>query len=69
MKIKDVFEEISVGYNISNTTVKDKYSKIYKTLHKDSIQLKINRKNIHWRNKEKIFYSTKRYINICKKTI
>lgn len=38
MKIKDVFEEISVGYNISNTTVKDKYSKIYKTLHKDSIQ-------------------------------
>ena len=38
MKIKDVFEEISVGYNISNTAVKDKYSKIYKTLHKDSIQ-------------------------------
>ena len=38
MKLKDVFEEINVGYNITNAAVKDKYSKIYKTLHKDSIQ-------------------------------
>lgn len=38
MKIKDVFEEIAVGYNITNAAVKDQYSKIYKTLQKDSIQ-------------------------------
>ena len=38
MKIKDIFEEIIVGYNITNAAVKDKYSKMYKTLHKDSIQ-------------------------------
>ena len=38
MKLKDVFEEISVGYNVTNAAVKDKYSKIYKILHKESIQ-------------------------------
>ena len=38
MKIKDVFEEIAVGYNITNAAVKDQYSKLYKTLQKDSIQ-------------------------------
>lgn len=38
MKLKDVFEEISVGYNKTNASVHDDYSKIYKTLHKDSIQ-------------------------------
>ena len=38
MKIRDVFSEIIVGYNINNTLVNDKYSKLYKTLQKDSIQ-------------------------------
>lgn len=38
MKLKDVFEEIIVGYNINNASVKDEFSKIYKTLQKDSIQ-------------------------------
>lgn len=38
MKIKDAFDEIYVGYNITNAAVKDKYSKLYKTLYKDSIQ-------------------------------
>lgn len=38
MKIKEVFDEIIVGYNQTNATVDDNYSKIYKTLHKDSIQ-------------------------------
>lgn len=38
MKIKDVFDEIITGYNISNSPVVDKYSKIYHTLQKDSIQ-------------------------------
>ena len=38
MKIKDVFSEILVGYNLNNAGVKDKYSKYYKTLQKDSIQ-------------------------------
>lgn len=38
MKLKDVFEEINVGYNKTNAAVDDDYSKIYKTLHKDSIQ-------------------------------
>lgn len=38
MTLNDVFEEILVGYNITNAAVKDKYSKIYKTLQKDSIQ-------------------------------
>ncbi len=38
MRIKDVFEEIVVGYNITNAAVKDKYSKLYKTIQKDSIQ-------------------------------
>ena len=38
MKIRDVFDEIIVGYNINNTLVNDKYSKLYKTLQKDSIQ-------------------------------
>lgn len=38
MKLDKVFEEINVGYNITNAVVKDKYAKIYKTLHKDSIQ-------------------------------
>ena len=38
MKLKDVFEEIIVGYNFINASVKDEYSKIYKYLQKDSIQ-------------------------------
>ncbi len=38
MKLIDVFDEIVVGYNKTNAAVKDHYSKIYKTLHKDSIQ-------------------------------
>ena len=38
MKIKEVFDEIIVGYNQTNATIDDNYSKIYKTLHKDSIQ-------------------------------
>ena len=38
MKIRDVFSEIIVGYNINNTVVNDRYSKLYKTLQKDSIQ-------------------------------
>ena len=38
MELKDVFEDIIVGYNITNAAVKDEYSKIYKTLQKDSIQ-------------------------------
>ena len=38
MKIKDVFKEVIVGYNINNTAVNDEYSKLYKTLQKDSIQ-------------------------------
>lgn len=38
MKIKDVFDEIIVGYNITNAAVKDKCAKMYKTLQKDSIQ-------------------------------
>ena len=38
MKIKDAFEEVFTGYNIANAAVKDKYSKMYKTLYKDSIQ-------------------------------
>ena len=38
MKIRDVFDDVIVGYNIKNTLVNDKYSKLYKTLQKDSIQ-------------------------------
>ena len=38
MKIKDAFEDVYTGYNIANAAVKDKYSKMYRTLHKDSIQ-------------------------------
>ena len=38
MKIRDVFKEVIVGYNINNTVVNDEYSKLYKTLQKDSIQ-------------------------------
>ena len=38
MKIRDVFDDVIVGYNINNTVVNDKYSKLYKTLQKDSIQ-------------------------------
>lgn len=38
MKIKDVFDEIIVGYNITNSAMKDEYSKFYNTLQKDSIQ-------------------------------
>ncbi len=38
MKLKDVFEDIIVGYNLNNSAVKDEYAKIYKTLQKDSIQ-------------------------------
>ena len=38
MKLKEIFNEIIVGYNLNNSTVKDEYSKIYKTLQKDSIQ-------------------------------
>ena len=38
MKIRDVFDDVIVGYNINNTLVNDKYSKLYKTLQKDSIQ-------------------------------
>lgn len=38
MKIRDVFDDVIVGYNINNTVVNDQYSKLYKTLQKDSIQ-------------------------------
>lgn len=38
MKIRNVFKEVIVGYNINNTVVNDEYSKLYKTLQKDSIQ-------------------------------
>ena len=38
MKLKNVFEEIIVGYNFINASVKDEYSKVYKYLQKDSIQ-------------------------------
>ena len=38
MLIKDVFKEIIVGYNITNSTTKNDYAKRYKTLQKDSIQ-------------------------------
>lgn len=38
MIVKDIFSEVFVGYNYINSPVKDKYAKIYKTLHKDSIQ-------------------------------
>ena len=38
MKLKEIFEEIIVGYNITNAAIKDEYSTIYKTLYKDSIQ-------------------------------
>ena len=38
MTIREVFDEILVGYNLNNAGVKDKYSKYYKTLQKESIQ-------------------------------
>ena len=38
MKLKNVFEDIIVGYNFINASVKDEYSKVYKYLQKDSIQ-------------------------------
>ena len=38
MLIKDVFKEVITGYNINNAAINDKYSKIYKTIQKDSIQ-------------------------------
>ena len=38
MLIKDVFKEIIVGYNLTNSTTKNDYAKRYKTLQKDSIQ-------------------------------
>ena len=38
MKIRDVFNEVIVGYNLNNTIVNDEYSMLYKTLQKDSIQ-------------------------------
>ena len=38
MKVKDVFKEIIVGYNLNNAGVDDEYSKFYKTLQKESIQ-------------------------------
>ena len=38
MKLKNVFENIIVGYNFINASVKDEYSKVYKYLQKDSIQ-------------------------------
>ena len=38
MKVKDVFKEIIVGYNLNNAGVDDEYSKFYKTLQKESVQ-------------------------------
>ena len=38
MKIRDVFEDIFIGYNLTNSTVDDKYAKYCKSLQKDSIQ-------------------------------
>ena len=38
MKIKDVFEEIFIGYNLNNASMKDNCSRFYNTLQKDSIQ-------------------------------
>ena len=38
MKIRDVFEDIFIGYNLTNSAVDDKYAKYYKSLQKDSIQ-------------------------------
>ena len=38
MKVKDVFKEVIVGYNLNNAGVDDEYSRYYKTLQKESIQ-------------------------------
>jgi len=38
MKIKDIFKEVLVGYNLSNTSVNDDNPQYHKTLQKDSIQ-------------------------------
>ena len=38
MKIKDVFEDIIVGYNLNNSAVKDEYAKLYKTLQKSQYE-------------------------------
>lgn len=38
MKLKDVFKEIIIGYNLSNSVVDDDYTTYYKTIQKDSIQ-------------------------------
>ena len=38
MKIKDIFNDIFIGFNLTNSAVDDKYAKYYKSLQKDSIQ-------------------------------
>ena len=38
MTIKEAFKEVFVGYNYINSSVNDKYAKVYKTLHKESIE-------------------------------
>lgn len=38
MLLKDVFKEIFVGYNVTNSTGKSNYAKVFKILQKDSIQ-------------------------------
>ena len=38
MRIKDVFDEIFIGYNLNNASMDDTCSRFYKTLQKDSIQ-------------------------------
>ena len=38
MKIRDAFDDIFIGYNLTNSIVDDKYAKYYKSLQKDSIQ-------------------------------
>ena len=73
MLIKDVFKEIIVGYNITNSTTKNDYAKRYKTLQKDSIQYtniikdKLIEKNFTSEVKDKYFMKPRDILIFVKK--
>ena len=73
MLIKDVFKEIIVGYNLTNSTTKNDYAKRYKTLQKDSIQYtniikdKLIEKNFTSEVKDKYFMKPRDILIFVKK--
>ncbi len=73
MKIKDVFEDVFIGYNMTNATINDKFVKDIYTMQKDSIEYtniienKLIRKRVSDDIKKKYYMSSRDIVIYVKK--